>query len=111
MIKRAAVTGIVLCTLLFFSVAHGDDTISGRAVTVSTFPISNVRVVLPQKSVSDTTGADGRFQFVFPSTAVRLRENASPEFSFRNNRIELCLKTTLKNHFRFMTMHRFTICC
>jgi len=90
MIKRAAVTS-VFCMLLFFAVAHGDDTIAGRAVTNSAFPISNVRVTLLQRSISDTTLADGRFQFVFPSTAVRLRDNASPEFSFRNNRIELSL--------------------
>lgn len=91
MIKRAASRG-VLCTLLFFAAAQGDDTIQGRAVTVSTLPIANVRVAMLQRSMSDTTAADGRFMFIIPSTAVRLLDNASPEFFFRNNRIEISLR-------------------
>ncbi len=89
MVKRAAIA--VLYTLLFSLAAQGDDTIAGRAVTNSAIPISNVKVALLQLNISDTTGPDGRFQFIVPSTAARLRDNGSAEFFFRNNRIEFSL--------------------
>ena len=79
-----------LFAINIFAWADGAETISGRVVG-GAGPVAGVKVSLvPNGSITATTGTDGLFQLTVPSSGVN-PGGGLPDFSIRNNRLELRL--------------------
>jgi pimeloyl-ACP methyl ester carboxylesterase len=91
----------LLALVVGVAAGYGDDTISGRVViNGTTTPLANVRVWLKNApAIWDSTGTDGRFYLITPSTAVAPRYASGREarsFTVQNNRLEFSLAAPQK---------------
>jgi hypothetical protein len=90
--KRIRFFPVFICIVGCVVAAHGQVTITGRAVNTASGPLAGVRVTLTQLKISDTTGADGLFSLPIASSVLSLEKHVLvPSFSIRNNQVEFAL--------------------
>ncbi len=88
-------------TALFIGISlncvFGIETITGRAISTSSAPLTGVKVVLSQLKLADTTLADGIFEFKIPSAeAIAVKHLLVPSFSIKGNMLDFTISQSQK---------------